>query len=228
MLLAVRANLNSTTGPQGVPGAPGPQGPPGVGIQGPQGMTVVGSQGTQGVPGVGSQGPQGAPGIGTQGPQGSPGVGTQGNQGPQGIAGASPPALPEATATPTMTLIQPSVTWSITQQGSRVTRLGSIVTLQTFFVLQGSTIFNGTEVIVEFVLPKATFGTPVPLNSPGNVLTNNVYSFGDSTLTLKEASVILQSQDATNVTYRYIPTVTPPMSNGSPFQFRFNCNWYAV
>lgn len=209
MLLAVRADLNSAAGPQGVPGAPGPQGPPGIGIQGPQGAA-----------GVGTQGPQGAPGVGTQGPQGAPGVGTQGSQGPQGVAGTSPAPVAEATATPTQTLVLPDPTWAITQQGSRVTRAGSIASFQTQFVLEGTTIYNGSSVIVDFVLPKATFGTPVPLNSPGNILTNG------SCTPNNEAIVILQAQDATTVTYRYVATITPPLAANTPVTFGFDGAWY--
>lgn len=214
MLLAVRGDLNSAAGPQGVPGAPGPQGPPGIGLQGPQGQ-----------PGAGTQGPQGDPGVGTQGPQGATGIGTQGSQGPQGVVGTSPAPIVESTTTPTLTLVQPDPDWAITQQGSRVTRVASIASLQTQFVVEGTTIYNGTTVVVDFVLPKATFGTPVPLNSPGNVLTNGNH-YDVSGTNLNEASVILQSQDATTVTYRYTATIVPPLAANTPYTFGFNGSWY--
>ena len=209
MLLGVRSDLGGASGPQGPPGAAGPQGLPGIGIQGPQGPTGVGTQGFQGVPGVGVQGPQGATAVGAQG-----------SQGPQGVAGTSPAAIVDGTATPTLTLIQPAADWSITQQGCRITRIGSIAALQSEFVIEGTTIYNGTTIEVEFVALKADVGTPIPLDSPGNILTNGRGTIDD------EASVVLQSQDATTVTYRCILTITPPLAANTPFTFGFSGTWY--
>lgn len=234
MLLGVRGDLDASAGPQGPPGAAGPQGPPGVALPGPQGVPGVGTQGSQGIPGVGTQGPQGATGVGTQGPQGFPGVGIQGPQGapgsgpqgaqgPQGATGTSF-STPQATDVPVFTLVQAPVDWAILAQLGRVTRVGSIVSLQTSIDIQGTAPYTDPTVIFEFVLPKATFGTPS--NLTGSVVTNGIHAYVYSTTTVQaEASILLQSQDATTVTYRYVGSITPPLLANTSHAFRYNCTW---
>lgn len=205
--------VEPSTGPQGI------QGP-----AGPQGVTTAGPQGPQGAVGVGPQGPQGVATAGPQGPQGAPNTGPQGAQGPQGTAGVVPP-FPEARVVITSVLNNPPAPWSITAGEGLVQRSGSVVGLIVTYNIDGGAVNYTLQqpIAFDFVLPKATFGTPVPL--VGTTLTNfpvyQVVIGGPSS-----GSVVLQSQDATTVTYRALININTTLVAGQAYDVLFNCTWY--
>lgn len=217
MLLAVPFGTIPSVGPQGPPGVQGPQGPFGAGVAGPQGS-----------PGSSLPGPQGNIGVGTQGPQGFVGAGIQGPAGPQGQVGTSPAATISATATPTATLgfFGSEPTWGILSQFHRVTRTGGIVSYQTRFTVRGQTNVDLAQVLyMEFVLPKATFGTPVLVNPPGTFLTIGAGYFS-TPLTATSASVSLESQTVTDCTYRCFFIDGGILPANTDILFEFTCTWF--
>lgn len=212
MFLAVPVGVSAITGPQGVPGPAGPQGIPTVGTQGPQGAT-----------GVGPQGPQGVTNVGSQGPQGAVGVGPQGNQGPQGAAGSVPP-FAEAAVKPVAVLNNPPAPWLITVDGVRVTRAGSLVGFVAICTIRGTTPYAlPAPISFDFVLPKATFGTPLP--TTGTTLSNFV-AYVSTNSTPSDGEAILLSQDATTVTYRMSASIDSSLLANVSVLVEFNCTWY--
>lgn len=232
--VAVPVVLQPTVGPQGAPGQAGPQGVPTLGTQGPQGATGVGPRGFQGASSVGTQGPQGSNTIGPQGAQGATNVGPQGaqgttsapgpqgNVGPQGANGSGTPA-PQVTVVPTVTVSNPPL-WTIGVQGFRATRVASIVSFQATCSITGPTPYApGVPVALNFVLPKATFGTPLPIT--GAVLSNFLASMPVNAGKTNAAVTIL-SQDATTVTYQATFTTDTVLAASTPYDLEFNCTWY--
>lgn len=217
MLLAVPFGTIPSVGPQGPPGVQGPQGPFGVGNQGPQGST-----------GLSLPGPQGSVGLGVQGPQGSVGAGSQGPTGQQGEAGDSPVGPISATATP-VAILRPSAanpTWAFVEQFHRVTRIGGLVSYQTRFTVNGQTNYNlGSVLGMDFVLPKATFGTPIFPNTPDTTLTNGA-GYVSATLTPTRTSVGLMSQTATDCTYRCFNVGGGTLPANTDIDFEFTCTWF--
>lgn len=212
MYLAVPSGVQSIAGPQGVPGPAGPQGDPTVGTQGPQGAT-----------GIGPQGPQGIPTVGTQGFQGAAGVGPQGTQGPQGVPGVVPP-FAENSVVPVSVLNNPPAPWLITAGAARVTRAGSIVGLVAIYVIRGTTQYALLAPIsFDFVLPKATFGTPVPII--GTTL-SNFQVFIRTIGTPSDGVATLLSQDATTVTYRISVSISTTLLDNIDYGVELNCAWY--
>lgn len=214
MLLATPSRTPSSVGAQGPPGAPGPQGPIGLSVAGPQGF-----------PGSGVQGSQGNPGANLPGPQGDVGVGTQGSAGPQGFAGASPDGTPTATATPVATL--GLVTgWAILEQFHRVTRTGSTVAYQTRFTIRGPSNYDLAQLAyMEFVLPKATFGSPIPVPNPGNQITYGSASVNGGAFSCL-GYVVLSTETPTDFTYQCFYSEGGILPANTDVVFEFNCVWF--
>lgn len=223
MLLAKPSGLQPTIGPQGEPGPAGPQGIPAAGPQGPQGASLAGPQGTQGQSNVGTQGNQGAQGVGAQGPQGITNIGPQGDPGAPGADGVVPP-LAEVSNQPTLVLNNPPAPWVFVTDDVRATRSGSIITFGAICTLSSPTPYAlPLPINFDFVLPKATFGTPVPIS--GTTLTNFVV-YVSANVGPSVGIVALFSQDATNVTYRVTATIDTTLPGNTDIDVEFNCTWY--